>query len=77
MTFNRFRALRNNLHCLDNQPGNNSGTHRFWKVKSIMNNFLKILKEEQPEKIVCVDEQMIPYKGSLGLKQYIKENPNS
>ena len=29
-----------------------------------------------PEKRLCINEQMIPFKGKLGLKQYIKGKPN-
>ena len=41
-----------------------------------MNQCLKVFLEEKPEKRVCVDEQMIPFKRRLGLKQYMKGKPN-
>ena len=76
MTFNRFSVLRNNLHCVDNLQDNDRNNDKFWKVRPIMNQCLKVLLEEKPEKRVCVDEQMIPCKGRLGLKQYMKGKPN-
>lgn len=76
MTFNRFSALRNNLHCVDNLEDNERETDKFWKVRPIMDQFLKVILDEKPGKRVCVDEQMIPFKGRLGLKQFMKGKPN-
>ena len=78
MSFNRFSTLRNNLHCVDNLQQNDREKDKFWKVRPIMDQYLKGLFEQlpEPEKRVCVDEQMIPFKGRLGLKQYMKGKPN-
>ena len=76
MTFNRFSVLRNNLHCVDNLQDNNRDSDKFWKIRPIMKQSLNVMLQQQPEKTVCVDEQIIPFKGRLGLKQYIKGKPN-
>ena len=78
MTFNRFSMLRNNLHLVDNLQENERVEDKFWKVRPIMKQFLDVLLEElpDPEKRLCIDEQMIPFKGRLGLKQYMKGKPN-
>ena len=76
MTFNRFSVLRNNLHCVDNLQDNNRDSDKFWKIRPIMKQSLNVMLQQQPEKNVCVDEQIIPFKGRLGLKQYMKGKPN-
>lgn len=78
MTFNRFCTLRNNFHLVDNLEENERKEDKFWKVRPIMNRVLNVLIEElpEPEKRLCVDEQMIPFKGRLALKQYMKGKPN-
>ena len=44
----------------------------------MMDRYLQTLLETQPdtEKRICIDEQMIPFKGKLVLKQYMKGKPN-
>ena len=70
--------LRNNLHCVDNMQENKRSEDKFWKVGPIMNHFVKVLQEQMPnpEKRLCIDDQMIPFKGRLGLKQYMKGKSN-
>ena len=78
MSFNRFSSLRNNLHIVDNMQQNNRDADKFWKVRPMMDRYLQALLETQPdtEKRICIDEQMIPFKGKLVLKQYMKGKPN-
>ena len=67
-----------NLHLFDNLQENKRVEDKFWKVRPILKQFLDVLLEElpDPEKRLCIDEQMIPFKGRLGLKQYMKGKPN-
>ena len=78
MTLNRFSMLRNNLHLVDNPHENERVEGKFWKVRPILNQFSNVLLQELPdfEKRLCIDEQMIPFKGRLGLKQYMNGKPN-
>ena len=78
MTLNRFSMLRNNLSLVDNLQENKRVEDKFWKVRPILNQFSNVLVQElpDPEKRLFIDEQMIPYKGRLGLKQYMKGKPN-
>ena len=77
MTLNRFSMLRNNLHLFDNLQENERVEDKYRKVRPILNQFLNVLLEElpDPKKRLCIDEQMIPFKGRLGLKQYMKGKP--
>ena len=77
MTLNRFSMLRNNLYLFDNLQENERVEDKYRKVRPILNQFLNVLLEElpDPKKRLCIDEQMIPFKRRLGLKQYMKGKP--
>jgi len=73
MTSNRFFKLRNNLHfIIDKDPNTND---RFWKVRPLYEAIRKYCASLQLESTFSVDEQMVPFKGQLNVKQYIKNKP--
>ncbi|XP_068082072.1 piggyBac transposable element-derived protein 3-like [Anabrus simplex] len=74
MARNRFFQIRNNLHLVDTlqKPENND---RFWKVRPIYNYIRKQCLDLEIEKIISIDEQMIPFRGQLNVKQYVKGKP--
>jgi hypothetical protein len=72
---NRFEALRNNLHIVDVNEKRN-GNDKLWKVRPIINSFEKRCEELVIEENVCIDESIIPFKGKLKIKQYMKGKPN-
>lgn len=76
ITRNRFFELRSNFHIMDNNdiPINNKDC--FVKVRPIYNILQKRCNELPVEKNVCVDEQMVPFKGKLSVKQYMRGKPN-
>lgn len=75
MNVNRFFKLRQNLHFIDaqNRPETND---RFWKVRPLYamlhTRFLTLPLEAN----LCIDEQMVPFKGHLNVKQYIRGKPS-
>ncbi|KAK8776714.1 hypothetical protein V5799_029941, partial [Amblyomma americanum] len=71
---NRFEKLRNNLHIVD--ANNPSKTDRLWKVRPLLDAFQKRCNELVPEERLCIDEQIVPFKGHLDIKQYIKGKPH-
>jgi len=75
MTRNRFYELRSMFHVMNNLdiPPNNSD--KFIKVRPLYNIFLRRCSELPVEQYLCVDEQIVPYKGKLAIKQYIKGKP--
>lgn len=75
MTSNRFFKLRNFLHVVDNQTDRNPAD-KLWKVRPIIQFFLKRCHELKLEEHLCVDEQMIPFTGTLEIKQFVKNKPN-
>ncbi|KAJ8960679.1 hypothetical protein NQ314_006036 [Rhamnusium bicolor] len=73
MTRNRFTNLRNNLHLVNNKPDNNN---RIWKVRPIVDLFTNRSRMLELKQNTCIDEQMIPFKGKINIKQYIKNKPS-
>ncbi|KAJ8966768.1 hypothetical protein NQ314_003322 [Rhamnusium bicolor] len=73
MTRSRFTNLRNNLHLVNNKLDNND---RIWKVRPIADLFTNRSKMLELEQNTCIDEQMIPFKGKINIKQYIKNKPS-
>jgi hypothetical protein len=54
----------------------NTKSH-YSKVRELLTNLNKSFKENaEMEEIISVDEQMIPYKGTLGIKVYMKNKPS-
>lgn len=68
---NRFELLLRMLHFCDNENENHDD--RLYKIRvicGILNeNFQKYY---DPGEIVCVDESLIPFRGRIVFKQYIK-----
>lgn len=49
---------------------------RFWKVRILYDSLLFRCQQLSLETILCVDEQMVPFKGNIDVRQYIKGKPN-
>lgn len=75
MTSERFFQLRTNLHIVNNleKPSNNND--KFYKVRPVLIAVRNHLLKFEVEEIVSVDEQMIPMKNRLIMKQYMKDKP--
>ena len=72
---NRFETLRNNLHIVDINEAHNP-EDKLWKIRPLVNYFDKRCEELTIEEQLCIDESIIPFKGQLVVKQYIKGKPN-
>lgn len=75
MPFNRFSKLRQNLHFVDNTEKDPNNKDRFWKVRPLYNQIRSRCLKLPLENMVCIDEQMIPFKEELNIKQYVKGKP--
>jgi len=76
MNVNRFFKLRQNFHVVDNNAPRNSND-RCWKVRPLLNAIRERCRELPLELSLCVDEQIIPFKGTISIKQYMKDKPES
>lgn len=74
MTFNRFSKLRNAVHLVD-VTARGDEKDRMWKVREIYNCIRNRCKELQTETNLCVDEQIVPFKGQINVKQYLPNKP--
>lgn len=68
---NRFEILLRTIHFADNNQA--IAGDKLAKIKPLLEKLLKNYKDlYTPKEYVCVDETMLPYRGRLSIKQYIK-----
>lgn len=75
----RFEQLFRCLHLTNNAyqiPFGQSGYDRLYKVRKLLDLVVPLFQSEYEMHQQCtVDEAMIPFKGRLGFKQYLKDKP--
>lgn len=76
MTLKRFFKLRTNFHVVDNNKHDSNDKDRFWKVRPIYNCFRNRCKELVLEPKLCIDEQIIPFKGQISAKVFMQNKPS-
>lgn len=76
MTRNRFFQLRSNFHVINNDTIPLDNTDKFIKIRPLYNSIKKRCNELEIENNICVDEQMVPFKGTCSLKQYLRGKPS-
>ncbi|KAM4580374.1 piggyBac transposable element-derived protein 3-like [Odontesthes bonariensis] len=76
MPRDRFFQLRSHLHLVNNleKPADNKDV--FFKVRPLYDAIRSRCLELPLEENLCVDEQMVPFRGTLSVKQYIKGKPH-
>ena len=74
MPLNRFYTLRQNLHFVD-ITNNAENRDRFWKIRPLYDTIRSQMLTLPLESKLSIDEQMVPFKGSLNVKQFIKNKP--
>ena len=76
MSRNRWQAVKTNIHLNDNSTSEHT-TDKLFKLRpflgSLSNNLQKIPIDEK----VCVDGQIIPFKGGHSLKVHVKNKPKN
>ena len=75
MSYERFSQLRNNFHFVDIQQEPANCTDKFYRVRPIIDSVRNRCLQHRVEEIVSIDEQIIPFKGRLAIKQYCKGKP--
>ncbi|XP_050726534.1 piggyBac transposable element-derived protein 2-like [Eriocheir sinensis] len=79
MSCARWEKIKSCIHFADNSQCPAKGTPEYdklYKVKPLLNHLNSKYNMIPMDKNVCVDEQMIPYKGTRGPRYYIKGKPN-
>ena len=79
MSRDRFEQIVSSLHLSDNdlQPARDSPVYdRLYKVREFTTNLARNFERHaEIEQVSSVDEQMIPFKGQLWLKVFMKDKP--
>ena len=73
MSRKRWETIKANLHLVDN--ANLNANDKLAKVRLLIDHLQKAFREIPKEEHLCVDEQMVPFKGASSLKQYIPKKP--
>lgn len=72
MPRNRFEILLRMLHFVNNENANFED--RLYKIKSIIDKLKEnYAKYYDPPEVVCIDESVIPFRGRVVFRQYIKQ----
>ena len=79
MSNNRFEQIFRFLHLCDNAqqiPSGQPGHNKWFKVRQFLDIISQAFEREYNMRQQCsVDEAMIPFKGRLAFKQYMKDKP--
>ncbi|KAL5239190.1 hypothetical protein ACI65C_006600 [Semiaphis heraclei] len=72
MTRNRFFELRTHFHVMNNEEIPQTNTDKFIKVRPLYNHMKNRFYQLPIEQNISIDEQMVPFKGKLAPKQYMR-----
>ncbi|XP_014865728.1 PREDICTED: piggyBac transposable element-derived protein 2-like, partial [Poecilia mexicana] len=76
MSVNRCEQILSYLHFVDNYTYQPANTDRLFKIAPVLSTLQKtFLAAANPEEFQSIDEQIIPFKGQLSIKQYIPKKP--
>ena len=73
MSHNRFEQIKHFIHCNNNLEAPQPLTDVLYNVRPIITHLQNIFKSFKPKEFICIDEQVVLFKGRLCIKQY---NPN-
>ena len=76
MSRDRFMEIKGNLHLVDNEGNDNPIGEKLFKVKPLIAHLRNKFQSIPMDQELCIDEQMVPFKGASGIKQYIPSKPN-
>lgn len=77
MSRDRWKEIKSNLHCNDNSNlrRDDPNRDRLFKVRPLVDALREKCRALPKSEYLCVDEQIVPYKGKSGLKQYNPKKP--
>ena len=75
MTRTRFFQLRTCLHVVNNLERPDNCQYKMFKVRPVFDLVRKRCLALSLEQELSVDEQMVPFRGNLAIKQYAKGTP--
>lgn len=76
ITRDRFFELRTHFHVMINEEDSPTNTDKFIKVRPLYDLLKKRFNELPVERNISIDEQIVPFKGKLCVKQYMRGKPH-
>lgn len=80
MSRKRWEAIKRHVHFNNNEnlpkDKDDPNYDKLFKIRPVLNNLQEKFKNQEKPQMLCVDEQIIPYKGMSSLKQYNPKKPN-
>lgn len=78
MTVNRWETIKRYLHFSNNEeqiPAGQPGHDRLFKIRPLLTALKRNFNGVPMHEMLCVDEQIVPFKGKSSLKQYNPKKP--
>lgn len=75
MSRDKFEAVKRNFHLVDNSKQTDK-TDKMLKVRPLINQLRQKFNTIIMPQALCIDEQLVPFKGKSQLKQYIPSKPH-
>ncbi|XP_028657085.1 piggyBac transposable element-derived protein 3-like [Erpetoichthys calabaricus] len=74
----RWEEIKSKIHFNDNSqiPLPNEKTDKLFKIRPLIDHLQKKFREIPMPQMLCVDEQIVPFKGRSSMKQYIPSKPH-
>ncbi|XP_042885490.1 piggyBac transposable element-derived protein 3-like [Penaeus japonicus] len=79
MSRNRWEYIKSSFHMVDNSTesqGSRENKDRLFKVRPIVDHLREKFHQISMGQELCIDEQMVPFKGRSCLKQYVPSKPH-
>ena len=78
MSSTRFEQIKRYIHFNDNSsmlPPGNPNFDKLFKVRLLIEHFREKFNAIPMSRMLCIDKQMIPFKGNSSMKMYIPSKP--
>ena len=75
MSIRRFERIKRFLHCNDNEKMDKDFPDKLFKIRPLIDTLKERFHLIAPTELLCIDEQMVPFKGRSTLKQYNPQKP--
>ncbi|MFV0329691.1 MAG: hypothetical protein ACK5KL_07710, partial [Dysgonomonas sp.] len=79
MSRNQWEEIKSRLHLVDNStldPNPKNNTDKLFNVRPMVDHLWSKFKDIPMTQDLCMDEQMIPFKGTSQMKQYVAGKPH-
>ena len=75
MTCNRWEAIKNHIHFNNNDTIPPDNIDKLFKIRPLLSSLLTKFQRTPIDYHLSLDEQIVPFKGKSGLKQYNPKKP--